>query len=148
MENVSTCMRGRGGVWGGSNGQWKVFLDKNFWKVSPYVSTKNIFQIGWKLLLFLDEIIVSYVKRERESKYFCNDQETLIIFDVFKGQMAEEVLEILAKIKSLQFPYQLAWQSITNLFLIHVILWSDVFFTWHNRIQCIKKLYQILDFFV
>ena len=46
---------------------------------------------------FLDKIIVPDVKKETESKSSSSDQKALVIFDVFKGQMTNEVLKILAK---------------------------------------------------
>ena len=46
---------------------------------------------------FLDKIIVPYTKKERESKSLGSDQKPLAIFDVFQGQMTDEVLDILAK---------------------------------------------------
>ena len=49
------------------------------------MSTKNIFQIGRKL------------HKKRKIKSSTCDQKALVIFDVFKGQMTSEVLEILAK---------------------------------------------------
>ena len=47
---------------------------------------------------FFDEIIVPYVKKERESKSWSSDQKALVSFYVFKGQMTKEALEILTKI--------------------------------------------------
>jgi hypothetical protein len=41
---------------------------------------------------FLEERIVPYVKKERESRSLSSDQKALVIFDVFKGQMTDEVL--------------------------------------------------------
>lgn len=38
-----------------------------------------------------------YKKTERESKSLSSDQQTLIISDIFKGQMTYDVLEILSK---------------------------------------------------
>ena len=38
---------------------------------------------------FFDEIIVPYVKKERESKSWSSDQKALVTFYVFKGQMTK-----------------------------------------------------------
>ena len=45
---------------------------------------------------FLNEIVVSYVKK-RESKFLSSNQKALLIFDGFKGQMIDDVLGLLAK---------------------------------------------------
>ena len=50
-----------------------------------------------KATKFLDKIIVPYAKKETESKSLGSDQKPLAIFDVFQGQMTDEVLDILAK---------------------------------------------------
>lgn len=43
----------------------------------------------------LKEIIIPYVKKERESKGLSEDQKALVIMDVFTGQMTSEVKEVL-----------------------------------------------------
>ena len=44
---------------------------------------------------FLEEIIVPFVKLEREAKGLSADQKALVIMDVFTGQMTPEVLQLL-----------------------------------------------------
>ena len=43
----------------------------------------------------LKEIIVPYVKKERESKGLGEDQKALVIMDVFTGQMTSDVKDVL-----------------------------------------------------
>ena len=45
----------------------------------------------------LEEIIIPYVKKEREQLGMEKDQAALLIMDVFKGQMASPVLKVLLK---------------------------------------------------
>ena len=44
----------------------------------------------------LEEIIIPYVKKERERLEMEKDQAALLIMDVFKGQMASRVLKVLS----------------------------------------------------
>ena len=44
----------------------------------------------------LDEVIIPYVKAERESLELAVDHTALLIMDVFKGQMTERVLQVLS----------------------------------------------------
>ena len=52
-------------------------------------TSKNIFRY------ILEEIIIPYVKKERERLGMEKDQAALLIMDVSKGQMASQVLKVL-----------------------------------------------------
>ena len=52
----------------------------------------------------IDTIIVSYIVKKRSELNFPRTQKAIVIWDVFKGEVAERVLD---KLKSLDCEYQL-----------------------------------------
>ena len=70
----------------------KVCLDIDFQKVSASVSTQIDSQIPTNPSSSTNEIITPYVVKQRELLKCQVDQKTLVIMDVFTGQMTAEVL--------------------------------------------------------
>jgi len=46
-------------------------------------------------IAYIENIIIPYVKKERESLGLSNDHSALVLFDVFKGQCTSHVLKLL-----------------------------------------------------
>ena len=46
-----------------------------------------------EVIKHLDEVIIPYIKTERENLSLSPDQMALVIMDVFKGQMTDQVLQ-------------------------------------------------------
>ena len=53
----------------------------------------NHFSNTEESLKYLDEVIIPYVVKERPESKLLNDQKTLMIMDVFKGQMTPQVIQ-------------------------------------------------------
>ena len=63
------------------------------WSVTQ---TANCWSNEQTMMIYIEEVIVPYVKKKRQQLNLDEDHPALAIFDVFKGQCTDEVLHVLA----------------------------------------------------
>ena len=63
------------------------------WSVTQ---TANRWSNEQTMMIYIEEVVVPYVKKKRQQLNLDEDHPALVIFDVFKGQCTDEVLHILA----------------------------------------------------